>query len=261
MKNENNIAQDTNGNRYIKPVFEKVLIEKDIVFAQVKNNEILDETLKLDVYTPIGDTEELRPVIIWIHGGGFRPGNDKTQSYIVTLANEFTRRGYVSVSTDYRLRDKENDDKVGTLRDAESDVRLAFNWIKANSEKYSIDKNRIIIAGGSAGGMTAVNLCLKEIGGSDLRDRQGIIALLDLWGSPNIQLTLGEVDKDFPPTIIIHGTNDKLVSFNESERFANNLKSMDVNYLLYPIEGAGHTPVSHMNKIIGYISEFLSDLI
>ncbi len=147
--------------RYKKPVFDSVTIEKDICFAEVTTNKDSLEKLYLDVYTPAGDKEANRPAILWVHGGGFRAG-DKTQGYIVTLANEFAKRGYVSISTDYRLRDNPKEDMEGTLNDAVNDVMMALSWVRENGEKYGINKNYIAIGGGSAGGILSTNLCYKD---------------------------------------------------------------------------------------------------
>jgi len=96
--------QNTERVRYVDVVFEKVNIQRDIVFGESINEKGEKELLKLDVYAPEADEMQNRPVIVWIHGGGFRPGNDKTQSYIVEMANRFSRKGYVCLSVDYRLR-------------------------------------------------------------------------------------------------------------------------------------------------------------
>ncbi len=74
-------CQDQEGNndgseRYLHPIFENVDIQKDIVFKQVVNHKGEAEKLSLDVYPPVGDTEKNSPAILWIHGGGFRYGND-----------------------------------------------------------------------------------------------------------------------------------------------------------------------------------------
>ncbi len=137
-------CQDQEGNndgseRYLHPIFENVDIQKDIVFKQVVNHKGEAEKLSLDVYTPVGDTEKNRPAILWIHGGGFRYGNDKTQSYIVSMANRFARRGYVGVSIDYRVRENPREDIDGTLSHALEDAMSGLNWLRDNSEKYNID--------------------------------------------------------------------------------------------------------------------------
>ncbi|MCA1760196.1 MAG: alpha/beta hydrolase, partial [Bacteroidales bacterium] len=103
--------------RYIDTVFDNITIQRNIVFGTSVNEKGVSENLKLDIYSPEEDIIQNRPVIVWIHGGGFRPGNDKTQSYIVEMANRFARKGYVCLSIDYRLRDNPKEDPAVTISD------------------------------------------------------------------------------------------------------------------------------------------------
>lgn len=247
--------------RYLHPVFAKVDIQKDVEFGEVTNFDGQKEKLLLDIYKPDGDTQTARPVIMWIHGGGFRTGNDKSQGYIVKLATEYAKRGYVCVSIDYRVRTKPMEDKKRTLSDGMEDAMTGLNWIRNNAEKLNIDKSRIIVGGGSAGGIIAVNLCYKDKTSSTKWDKSGIIGLVNLWGSPDESFTASEVDKSDPPTIIVHGTADKTVSYANSVKLANELKSNTIKHELVPIEGAGHTPMGHLSEFIGNISEFMYSLI
>ena len=255
-------CQDQDGNknesvRYLHPVFENVDIEKDIVFGEVVNHKGETENLSLDVYTPVGDTEINRPAILWIHGGGFRYGNDKTQRYIVEMANRFARRGYVGVSIDYRVRENPRDDIEGTLSHALEDAMSGLNWLRDNSNKYNIDKEKIIVGGGSAGGMIAVILCYKDGTDSEKWDKSGIIGLIDLWGSPDPSWRVSMVDKNDPPTIIVHGTEDPLVPYMNSVLLIKDLEKQKVKCEIIPIEGAGHTPAGHMDEFAEDIANFL----
>ncbi len=228
-------------------------IYKDIPIKSVKNFYGVEEVVKCDVYTP-KDNNSLKPAILWIHGGGFRPGTDKNQPYIVHLAKEMTKRGYVSISTDYRVRD-DTSDRMGTFKDALEDVCEAFKWIISNSEKYGIDKNNIMIAGGSAGGMLAVNLCLKGVIPDRLRN--SISYLIDLWGTPKDFIVPNGIDKSFPKTIIVHGTKDDIINIHLSELFIEKLKLNKVPYHFYPIKDAKHSPKEHLDDIVDFIIENL----
>jgi acetyl esterase/lipase len=246
-------VQPENNNesvRYLDPVFENVDIEKDVVFGEVVNDKGETELLSLDVYTPAGDTEINRPAILWIHGGGFRYGNDKTQSYIVSMADRFARRGYVGVSIDYRVRENPRDDIEGTLSHALEDAMTGLNWLRDNSDKYNIDKEKIIVGGGSAGGMIAVILCYKDGTDSEEWDKSGIVGLVNLWGSPDPSWRVLMIDKDDPPTIIVHGTEDPLVPYVNSALLIKELERHEVKCEIIPIEGAGHTPAGHMDDFI-----------
>lgn len=156
-----------NPNNFISPRFASVTASSDIPYATVvqttwSSGSTATVNLALDLYQPTGDTTMGRPVIMWLHGGGFRQSSDKTQSYIVDYCNEFAKRGYVCISIEYRRRFTDADghadaDVAGTpeyaaLQDATRDARYALDWIRANAGTYRIDPNLIFIAGGSAGG-------------------------------------------------------------------------------------------------------------
>jgi acetyl esterase/lipase len=243
--------------RYLHPVFEKTEVQKDIVFDEVTNFEGKNEKLLLDVYSPEGDNEAGRPVILWLHGGGFRPGNDKTQSYIVKMSTEFAKRGYVCVSVNYRLRQNPKDDKAGTISDALKDAMSGLNWIRKNDQKLKIEPKKIIVGGGSAGGMLAVNFCYKDNSVKAKWDKSGIIGLIDLWGSPDESYMFSTIGKNDPPTIIVHGTADKLVPYENSVQLAKQLEINQVKHELITIEGAEHTPVSHFDDFIEKIAGFI----
>jgi acetyl esterase/lipase len=247
--------------RYLDPVFENVTIEKNIVFEEVINHEGETQNLSLDVYTAVGDTEINRPAILWIHGGGFRYGNDKTQSYIVAMAERFARRGYVGVSIDYRVRENPRDDIEGTLTHALEDAMSGLNWLRDNSDKYNIDKDKIIVGGGSAGGMIAVLLCYNDGTASEKWDKSGILGLINLWGSPDPAWRMGMLDENDPPTIIVHGTEDALVPFSNSVKLIEDLEQDNIKCELIGIEGAGHTPAGHMDDFAKKIARFIYELI
>jgi len=246
--------------RFLDPIFENITIQKDILFAEVINFKGETEKLHLDVYTPTNDTQTNRPVILWIHGGGFRIGNDKSQGYIVKMATEFAQRGYVCISIDYRVRTNPRDDKTGTLTHALEDAMSGLNWIKENSDDLKIDKSKIIVGGGSAGGMLAINLCYKDQTTSEKWDKSGIIGLVNLWGSPDESYTMFEIDKKDPPTIIVHGTSDELVPYTNSVLLTKELETKGVKYELVTITDAGHTPVAHINEFVKNIADFLYSL-
>jgi len=250
--------QEKNSNlRYLEVVFDSVTVSKNVFFGEVINSTGEAEKLTLDIYSPSGDNQKKRPAIMWIHGGGFRPGNDKSQSYIVRMAREFAGRGYVCFSVNYRVRNNPPEDLAGTVRDAVNDAMTGLDWIRKNSKKYGISRDKIIVGGGSAGGVTAVNLCYKDDNEGRIWNRKGIVALVNLWGSPDQSRMFAKVDPSDPPTIIVHGTADKLVSYENSVQLVRELSINKVPHELVTIEGAGHTPVSHMDEFIINISQFL----
>lgn len=253
LKNTFNGEQDP--VRFLEKTFEEIDIQNDVVFGETVNSKGEQQKLLLDVYTPDNDPMIDRPVIVWIHGGGFRYGNDKSQSYIVELATRFAKKGYVCISIDYRVREKPMDDISGTISDAVEDAAKALAWVRENEKSLGIDASKMVVGGGSAGGILGSSLCLNDQ--PDKKDSKGVIGFINLWGTPSAKWMALHIDKNDPPTIMVHGTDDQLVAYSSAVDLAERLKANNIKHELVTIEGAGHTPVDHMDEFEINISKFL----
>ncbi|RJP85551.1 MAG: alpha/beta hydrolase [Desulfobacteraceae bacterium] len=111
---------------------------------------------RLDVFRPARQGS-LRPVIMYIHGGGFTMCSKDTHRGIGQL---YAANGYVVFTINYRLAPKYR------YPAAIEDVALAYQWIVANAKTYGGDPERIIVAGESAGGnltlMLGIAACFKR---------------------------------------------------------------------------------------------------
>lgn len=87
-----------------------------------------------------------QPVVVLIHGGGWKSGN-KSQMHL--LAQEVTAKGYVSFCIEYRLSGE------ARYPAAVHDIKAAIQYIKANAALYNADVNKIAVAGCSSGGQLA----------------------------------------------------------------------------------------------------------
>lgn len=103
----------------------------------------------LDVYLPIPRPARLRPVVLWIHGGGWQAGNKTLSSGRVTA---LLNRGFIVASTNYRL--------TGTdMSPAQvHDCKAAIRYLRANAEQFFIDRGRAAVWGSSAGGHLAAHM-------------------------------------------------------------------------------------------------------
>lgn len=286
IKTFNDVSPRLNPNDFISADrFTTVKLTSNIKFADVTNYLGKATALNLDVYEPSEDNTQARPVIIWIHGGGFRTGSSKTQSYIVNYSNRFAKRGYVCISIDYRLRSgtsmPNQSSEFPALQDAARDANAAISWVKANAATYKIDPNLIFVAGGSAGGRTTQTVC--QFDGPDTEaqyvpenqyktipwDKTSLIANATLWGGLEPEMrgwvypssphsTANYLQSTDVPTILVHGDADTTILPKESQELNAALTAAGITTELHIIPGATHSCLGQEANISGLIATFFA---
>ncbi len=150
-------------------------IESNLVYGVATNYYGGRDTLKLDLYKPIGDGNAQRPLLVLVHGGGWTVGcKDDQLGGVVTLAKEMVQRGYVVASINYRLGWHRTPQDVGLLNPykcnypadsceiiraiyrAQQDTKAAIRWLKARNLQDSTCRNAVLVGGDSAGGFNAL---------------------------------------------------------------------------------------------------------
>jgi acetyl esterase/lipase len=105
-----------------------------------------DERQKLDVYLPTaeatGDNANGRPLLLFVHGGGFVRGDRRERA---NVGLRFARAGFVTVLPSYRLGPKDH------WPAGAQDIAAAWAWAYANAQALGADPDRIYVAGESAG--------------------------------------------------------------------------------------------------------------
>lgn len=233
---------------------------KDIEYGKVG-----DRSLQLDLYRP-KDLKRAVPVIIFIHGGGWYKGN--RQDYRLYVI-DFAKRGYVTATISYRFTD------VAKYPAQIEDAKCAVRFLRANAAKYSIDPNKIAVAGGSAGGhlslmvgytpeikklegeggnpgvSSAVQAVIDLYGPTDLTTKEALVAdpIKRFFPRPyeeskedyEMASPMTHVHKGNPPTLIFQGTVDETVPVSQSDRLAEALKKAGVPVQYERLEGWPHT--------------------
>jgi acetyl esterase/lipase len=118
--------------------------------AYVENGH---ERQVLDIYTPENAPAGNLPVMFWIHGGGWQVGD---KSDVGLKPRVFTERGFVFVSTNYRLLPAVEMDVL--IRD----VAKSLGWVHRNIANYGGDPRRIFVGGHSAGAQLAALICTDD---------------------------------------------------------------------------------------------------
>ena len=121
-------------------------VAKDRPYAEPANAK-----QTLDVYAPAEGKDH--PIVFWIHGGGWQAG-DKAE--VAAKPQAFVERGYVFVSTNYRLLPQA---AIGQMAE---DVAKGIRWTRDHAREYGGDPRTFIVAGHSAGAQLAALVCTDD---------------------------------------------------------------------------------------------------
>lgn len=230
-------------------------VRTDIEYAQAGG-----EVLTLDASVPEGDGPF--PTVIIVHGGGWR-GGDKQFVGVKPLFDPLSKAGFAWFSINYRLAPKHH------FPAPVEDVESAIRWVKEHAAEYKVDKQRIALTGESAGAhlvaMAAVRakpdtqvaavvpfygpFDLEELARSKSTERAAQ-AVLSLVGATQLNdeayrrlreaSPINFVRRELPPFLLIHGTADKVVPYEQSVELCDKIKSVGGTCELFPVEGADH---------------------
>lgn len=245
------------------------------------------DTLKLDAfYDAKADVKpEGRPVMVYIHGGGF-VGGERVNAAQEVFCRYLAERGWLALSVDYRLAGiRPNPDGTinnpynvdGTLtaiRMACSDVVDAINFTLQQKD-WKANPAKVVLGGGSAGACTSLQLVYDACNGEEYTKKlpqdfsfAGAISQAGCISVPMSEDTL--VWKKKPcPVMFFHGSEDNVVPLEKSNadcRFigtlfiARQMQEMGVPYWKWIEKGADH--VMAMKPLTTYLEEqyrFLND--
>ena len=246
------------------------------------------ENLDLDIYLPQGDSETERPMVIFVHGGGFSGGTRNGQM-IVDFCTQVASRGYVVASISYRLTRKGKpggfgcecpaNEKLNTINAAVEDLQDATFFLIENREQFGIDPQKIILAGSSAGAETALVAAYQPPYCYGLES--GPVSFAGVIGMAGaIVDTAAVYDGAAVPSLLFHGTDDNLVPYataphhycaeeapgylvlHGSYTIAQKLDKLGVPYWLHTSCGAAHEiankPMTdYVNEIVDFCYHFV----
>ena len=246
------------------------------------------KSLDLDVYFPMYDNATNRPLIFYVHGGGFS-GGVRNDAGVQTFCKRLAKHGYVVSSITYRLTrqgtktefgcDCPAVDKLNTFNEAVEDLQDATFFMIQNREKMGIDPQRIILSGSSAGAETVLNTAYQPPYCYGLDSGPVSYAgVISMAGA--IPDTSRIFNESAIPSLLFHGTCDNLVPYATAPHrhckegqsgylilhggytIAEKLKKIGTPYWLYTYcnaahEIAGKPMTDNFNEIIDFCYSFV----
>lgn len=205
--------------------------------------EIDGKKLKASVFLP-DDYDESKsfPTIVIFHGGSWRTGE---ANWHFPDCAYWSDRGMIAMSVDYRLKDRDN---VEVPLECVKDAKTTVRFLRTNAAKLKIDREKIVVAGGSAGGQLAAATAM--ITGASSNDQShdlsisckpDAVILYNPYFKCAAELSPPEhVVKGLPPTIAFLGDQDPAIPVADLKAFHENMKKEGNVSALYIGKGGKH---------------------
>lgn len=248
--------------------------------------------LKLWVFEPPAHSKDAtRPAIVFFFGGGWKSGSPGQFEH---QCRYLSQHGMVAIVADYRVRSRH-----ATLADrCVADAKSAIRWVREHARDLGVDPNKIVAAGGSAGGHLAA--CTAVIEGLDEPDEaQEISSVPNAVALFNPAVVLAPFDginmsddkqadlasrigvaaekispihhlrEGLPPAIIFHGEADTTVPFVTVRRYTEVNEGLGNRCELVGYPGAAHgffnhgrggVPGEHYLSTLSHLHRFLHSL-
>ena len=239
--------------------------------------------LYLDVYNPAKGSQtsidgKKKPTIVFMFGGGFIGGTRDDASYNQWFRT-LTQNGYRVISIDYRLGLK-GSDKVGVaqvnvldkaIHMAVEDLFSATVFMIDNAEALGIDPENIVVSGSSAGAISVMQaeyeICNSTSWTEVLPEGFNYAGVMSFSGAILSRKGKVKYAKEPCPTLMLHGTADKLVPYKQIAFFnlgffgggklVERFKKFGLDYNMYHFIGYGHEIAGSMSTTTDLQFKFL----
>lgn len=205
-------------------------------------------------YPPDFKIGDKRPALVFFHGGSWYCGKVE---WGFGDCKHFAALGFVTISAEYRVYDRQGVTPIECVTDAKSMIR----WMRKNADELGIDPNKIVASGASAGGHLVA--CAGIIPGFDDPSEDLKISsvpnamifyyscfdpTLDPWYVKQAQKRTNpescspnhNIGQNIPPALVFHGTSDKMCPFWTAQEFCQKMTEAGNHCELNAFEGAGH---------------------
>lgn len=132
--------------------FDKARVTRDVSYGPHELNT-------LDVFVPRNPPEEIMPIVLFVHGGGFVSGDKGGtggSEIFDNVLNYFARHGMLGININYRLA------PANRYPAAQQDIREAIRWIRENAADHGGDPDRVFLVGHSAGASHVATYIFSE---------------------------------------------------------------------------------------------------
>lgn len=287
---------------YVPPTFHPVpmpvstadgLIRYDVRYSLVPGFR----PLELDLYVSNEPVTEPRPLVVWVHGGGYSGGHRRDSAPWIASTEriqKLVRRGFAVASVDYRLGYE------ASFPAAVQDLRAALNWLIFHSSQLQLTTSNIGLWGESAGAhlawLTALTLDNSEFEpkySAQASSPIEIMAIVDWYGAKNLANIVRPMDgsdesqsearryppefynlgperwKDqnwlkiaspnsylnstMPPALVIHGLDDSMVPYEQSENFVADALRAGAVIDLVPVPKSEHVWMGVSQEMVEHI--------
>ncbi|HYF70912.1 MAG TPA: T9SS type A sorting domain-containing protein [Ohtaekwangia sp.] len=237
------------------------------------------QNLQFDFYEPANDTNSKRPLIIYLHGGGFNSGSRSYPS-VKLISRRMATKGYAVANIDYRLDPDFNlynsSSDRRAMTDAMHDAKQAIRYFKANAAIYKIDTAFVFIGGESAGAITAMMASFVDKQSemtpypmADPNDPIGSTSNADMSNSVKGTLclcgmildTLAIESPTDPPILWTHGTDDNFIPLWLAFNVVLRASHIGLPIEARPYQGATHCPWYYGNpNWLTYLDSTVTDI-
>ncbi len=215
--------------------------------------------------------EDKRPAVVFFFGGGWVKGSVDHFAY---QAAYLARRGLVAARADYRVHSRH----ATSVTDCVEDAKSAMRWVRKNAFTFGVDENRIVAAGGSAGGHLAA--CSFSVDGfnapsdaTEVSCRPNLLALFNpvlnvhtkRWSkrvpSPELAKAISPLytwSEDAPPMVMFYAKDDSM--FVDAKDFMQTARDVNAPATLYTTDKGGHGFFNNqpwLDKTLFLLDQFL----